>query len=155
MTELEQYLTDWLTDRGYELEVHECDDEFFYCDPLSFIAVATSATTVDKHFLRFIYDHGCNFTFSNAFIPMFMHEIGHDEMNCLFDDDEWEEYREFEHSFEGVNMDNYANQVRYMSHPIELAATSWAIDYINEHPEEIAAMADRLNQIFAERNTAL
>lgn len=151
MTELEQYLTNWLTSHDYELEVHECDDEFFYCDPLSFIGIATHAKAVDKHFLRFINEHGCKMQFSNAFIPEFLHEVGHDNMNGDFDDDEWEEYRDFEHSFEGLDMDNYDNQLRYMTHPIEFAATMWAIDYINSHEEEIVELANALNRIFAER----
>ena len=147
MTELETYLTNWLTSHDYELEVRECDDEFFYCDPLSFIGVATHAKPVDQHFLRFIKEQGCNLSFSNAFIPEFLHEVGHDNTNCDFEENEWEEYRDFERSFEGLDMNDYNNQLRYMTHPIELAATRWAIDYINTHPEEIIEMANTLNKI--------
>lgn len=151
MTELEQYLTEWLTERGYELEVHECDDEFFYCEPLSFIAVATTGKDIDAHFLRFVRELGCTLDFSNAFIPEFLHEVGHDNVNGDFDDDEWEEYREWEHTFVGRDMSTYEAQLEYLNHPIERAATQWAVDYINSHEEEIAAMADRLGKIFNTR----
>lgn len=151
MTELEMYLNNWLADRGYELEVRECDDEFFYSDPLSLIGVAISGKTVDRHFLRFIEENGCNFEFSNAFIPCFLHELGHHETEDDFDDEDHEEYCTFNMTFEGVDMDNYENQLRYMTHPIEFAATSWAIDYINSHEDEIYELAENLNRIFNER----
>jgi len=154
MTNLENYLTNWLTSRGYELEVRECDDEFFYSDPLSLIAVATSAKAVDRYFLRFIDSLGCQVSFSNAFIPEFLHELGHNETLDDFDEEDDEEYREFEHSFEGLDMDNWENQLLYMSHPIELAATQWAVDYINSHVDEVIEMAKTLNTIFAERKVA-
>ena len=151
MTKLETYLTDWLTDRDYELEVHECDDDFFYSDPLSLIAVRNQASSIDDHLLRFFYDNNCELMFSNAFIPAFLHELGHHETMDDFSDEEWNAYREFERSFEGLDMNNYNNQVRYLSHPIELAATMWAIDYINSHKEEVEELAATLNIIFAER----
>lgn len=154
MTELERYLTNWLADRGYELDVRECDDEFFYCEGLSFIGVATHAKFIDNHFLRFINEHGCKVEFSNAFIPQFLHEVGHDEMNGDFDDDEWDEYHKFVDTFDGLDMDDWNLQKQYMGHPIELAATMWAIDYINSHEEEIVEMANALNKIFAEREVA-
>lgn len=155
MTILETYLTNWLADHDCDYEVRECDDEFFVCEGLSFISVATHAKFIDNYFLRFIAEHGCTMEFSNGFIPEFLHEVGHTETNADFDDADWDEYHEFVKSFDGLDMDNWDNQVRYMSHPIELAATEWAINYINEHPAEIIELAVGLNYIFEkERNAA-
>lgn len=145
---LEQYLTNWLQNHDYELEVKVCENEFFYSDPLSLIAVSPNATNLDHYFLDFISLNDCSLTFSNAFIPMFLHEVGHSETMDDFSEEEWEEYRDFEHSFSNLDMDNPFLQFRYFSHPIEFAATSWAISFINTHQQEIEEMVKALGEIF-------
>ena len=148
MERLDAYLTKWLHSHDYDLEVKSCEDEFFYSDELSLIGVATHSSATDHFFLEYLYSLGLELDFSNYFIPAFFHELGHYETYDFFEDEDFDDWREMEVSLVGKGK-TYEDFLVYFSHPVEKAASEWAVDYINSHPNEIIEMANALNKIFA------
>jgi len=128
VTEINNYLTEWFTNHGFEVEA-EMGDEFavnlndntlFWAPYYNEDNAEIYLEEVQKDFP----DLECN-----DVIFGFFHEIGHVETEDLWTAKEWEEYDEFVSLCENIR--------DYFRHPIEWAATKWACEYILEHEEEI------------------
>ena len=73
---------------------------------------------------------------ADIFIWSFFHELGHHETIDDFDDEDWVKYRN--------SIACGLSSIDYFQLPIELAATMWAGEYIQAHPEEVAAFYEKV-----------
>ena len=74
---------------------------------------------------------------ADIFLWSLLHELGHNETNDDFDDKDHQEYRNF------INRQDITDE-EYYSCPIELAATLWAGEYIQNHIDEIARLWEQI-----------
>jgi hypothetical protein len=77
---------------------------------------------------------------ADIFLWCLLHEIGHHETLCLFNEKEFDEYLEFVTDAEQGKHTN----AEYCICPIEWSATDWAVEYANNHFEELSIFWDKL-----------
>lgn len=76
----------------------------------------------------------------DSFILSFLHELGHHETLDEIEDADAAYSRNIKEHLTSSDEDCLI----YFNLPDELAATQWAVDYINEHQEEVAALWNKL-----------
>ena len=121
-------LQKWLNDHDCEELKVEYDTEFEYRILEDIITITPNISYDYDEFMRFALSRGLELN-PGPWVIAFFHEVGH--AKTLLEDwvDEWiEDYFETRDSLQ---------LAAYMEHPIELAATDWAVDYINNNQEEI------------------
>lgn len=122
------------------LEKFDCnaepDSNFAYISDTNSIHYALAvAEEHEKSFMEFLHKL---FPEVNAdiFLWSLFHEIGHNETEDDFTDEEEEEYREKACS-------NISNE-EYYNLPMEYAASYWAGTYMKEHPKEVKNLWKKL-----------
>ena len=102
--------------------------DFFYDEREEFIGYALATPAEDeKSFRDFIESLNPKFYY-NDFIVGFFHEIGHHETLHTIDEEVRDEYDCMRWSM---------STMEYFTHPVELEATLWAIEYIENHIDEV------------------
>lgn len=152
MEDLIRYLTNWLLDHGFECGVQVGESfEFDNRNDEIIIPLGENCPRSTEQFIKFCYAHGLEYEFSNSFIPSFFHELGHFETLHIFEDEEFEDYQGMLACLNERITDLPADEdyLAYFSHPIELEATLWGIDYINNRVDEITKMCEELSRIFS------
>lgn len=81
----------------------------------------------------------------DTFLLAFMHELGHHETLDNIDDADYNYSADIKETLGTTDEDC----LTYYNLPDELAATRWAINYINNHREEIAELWNRLKVAIA------
>ena len=130
-------LQKWLDDHSFEEIKVEFDTEFEYRILEDIITITPTISYNYEEFLRFALSRGLELN-PGPWVLAFLHEVGHAQ--TLLEDwlDEW-----IEDYFETRDRLQLA---AYMEHPIELAATDWAIDYINNNKEEIIQLVKDIDK---------
>ena len=131
-------LQEWLNlNLTKDLTVVE-DETFYYNIILDEVSFAKNIPlSHDKEFVDFynslglIYDCG-------PFLMSFLHEVGH---YFTLEDEELDEYWE-----DYLNNANTLQLTAYYNHPIEKAATIWAVEYINKNIDKIKSLENKLNE---------
>jgi hypothetical protein len=83
----------------------------------------------------FLYDYLNFSTHYGVFVTSFLHELGHAQTIEFFTD-------------EDIQLSHKAlSPFEYFESPIEIAATSWAINYMKEHREQVNLLAELLQPI--------
>ena len=130
-------LQKWLDDHDCEEIKVEYDAEFQYHILTDLITVTPNISYNYEEFMRFALSRGLELN-PGPWVLAFFHEVGHSQ--TLLED--WlDEY-----------MDDYfetRDRLRltaYMEHPVELAATDWAIDYINNNKEEVMQLVKDIDE---------
>ena len=126
---MDRVLNNWLADNGFECEV-KCDTDFayYYADSLITYALVVSER-MDNLFLDFANRHGLKVD-CGIFLLSFFHELGHNETMDELEDDEF---------YNGDK--NKLEPEEYFNLTEEIVATEWAIDYINNHADEVERLA--------------
>ena len=145
---LTDYLTNWMQKHDFDCEAMLGSD-FEYCieDDVVIYALVVPQKH-DELFQKLAFDLGLRYTCDN-FLLSFFHEIGHYETYYLLEDSEisyCEDVKRELYEHKTFSMKDYWT---YYNLPDEVIATQWAVDFINEHPTEIAAFwkeAQRLIQ---------
>ena len=70
---------------------------------------------------------------SEMWLLSFFHELGHYNTMYLFSNKELKDY----YQLKEIGIDDKEGYFRYFKHPVEDAATTWAINFINAHDVEI------------------
>ena len=132
----------WLDENSYpEIKVVE-SDEFSYNVVTDTIKVTTELSYQYLTVLEYAKELGLRYN-PGPWVLAFFHEVGHSE--TLLDDslDEyWEAY------FDRQDIMTISDYVR---HPIESAATEWAVNYINENTEEVKQMVKDIDAAMGSR----
>ena len=153
MTEkITKALNDWLV--KYEFEVRVLGDysdfqwrwdtnEIVY----SFLAPEHTVTVWNE----FLDELGCNYII-DQFFSSFLHEVGHsitywdfeeDELDEYFDDVAWIQESD-ESSFSEGSLRTYFNL------PVEIAATRWAVRFINDNAEAVRELVNSVQPLIQE-----
>lgn len=129
-------LNDFLKD--FDCEAHlGTDFEYFGGNNLIFYALATPQQQVDA-FMDFATSLFPNVK-ADVFLWSFFHELGHNQTEDDFTDEEWEEYTHtVKHLLPGKD------DMTYFNLPQEYAATHWAGEYLTTHVEEVSALWNKL-----------
>lgn len=132
-TPILQVLYDFLSKNGWAHIGLQVDSDFYYYyeeekTGFSLIVAERSA----RLFPQFAYDNGLEYEVP-IFILAFLHELGH---YVTLGDFTEEELEQFENEKENLG-DTDEDFLKYFAIPDEFAATFWAIEYINDHPDII------------------
>lgn len=76
---------------------------------------------------------------ADVFLWSFLHELGHNQTEDDFEDEEWAEYTDKVHNLKAGKDDLY-----YFNLPQEKAATEWAGNYMRTHKKEVATLWSKL-----------
>ena len=135
--DIDIFLTSWLERHGFDAEA---DYGLDFCvdldsNVITYTFVVPSAH--DEKFFELCHQICPDIIACDNFILSFFHEIGHIETEADFDEKDWEKYwRDCEKytADDGI--------MAYYTNPIELAATTWACEYIINHVEEVKEFRD-------------
>lgn len=125
--------------------VADCSLDFaFYPDAgedepdITYSLLVTEKT--DKTFKKFV-KIAFNCDFDNIFVLSLLHEVGH-----AMTDEDWtaRQQDDFANRKNGLSPDNEIDLYTYYYIPDEYNATKWAIEYIQEHPQEIEKFWNRV-----------
>ena len=83
----------------------------------------------DKDFSNFFESLGCKVK-ADIFIYSLLHEIGHSQTLFLLSDEE------YNYSHDRADDKTITNE-EYFNLPNEIIATKWAVEYLNDHAEEV------------------
>ena len=113
------------------------DFEYWGGNNVIFYALATPQQQTDAFldFAKNLFPH----IKADPFIWSFFHELGHNQTEEDFTDEEWAEYTHtVKHLLPGKD------DMTYFNLPQEYAATYWAGEYMSSHVEEVSALWNKL-----------
>ena len=116
-------------------------DYYYGSDVITY--TLTENKRMDKLFMDFSIEEGLTVNCSVFLLSLF-HEIGH---YMTFDDLEEEDFA-YSCDVKALLGTTDDDVKIYFRLPIEIAATEWAINYINEHPTEISTLEKAINKLF-------
>ena len=118
-------------------------DFFFYWEDNHIEYGFLTCERIDKLFHKFAVEElGLNYNV-DTFILSFLHELGHSE--TLDEIDAEDEI--YSADVKETLTDSDESCMTYFHLPVEIAATQWAVDYINEHPTEIRNLWNTIQPI--------
>lgn len=141
-TNIEKALKTWLDENGYdELDVEVGEDFLFYqgIDLIS-VALAQPQFCIEA-WDKFLAELGLNIVI-DSFYSSFLHELGHYETLHLFDEDEITESINIRMSLAEKDNITEENHLEYWRLPEEIAATQWAVDFMNENTEAVRHLCE-------------
>ena len=145
--EINKYLNKWLKSHNFDCTV--CFDTDFSYDCINNIIhyAFVIPGNHDKLFLKLCQE--CRDEIGNCdnFILSFFHELGHNETQHLFSDEEWDKYDELCDIISGKEDFTEDDYINYYKYPIELEATKWACDYIVDHSRIVKNWWDKLQPL--------
>ena len=94
--------------------------------------LATGKTSAEK-FAKFFEDCGCNVK-ADIFLYSILHEIGHSQT--------MEQISEMDWNYSQDMKQTELTDEEYFNLPDEIAATKWAVDYLNNNTEDVKAFWD-------------
>ena len=122
----------WLEEYGFSSRV-DSNGYWGYCPADDTIEIQIYEESEDvAAWNDFLYDHLHCISFYDIFITSFLHELGHAHTLEFFDEHDWEVAR------------SALTPRDYFETPIEIAATHWAIDFMDNQKEEVDMLAELL-----------
>lgn len=129
-------LRKWVEEHNIEPKI-EYDSEFYYDISDDVIGVAIDINYAYEDFVEYALSLGLRYN-PGPWVLAFFHEVGHYftlENDDL--DEAWDDYLDKLDTFKLAD---------YLCHPIEHAATQWAVDYINNNENEIIQMVKDIDK---------
>ena len=157
---INNYLNNWLKENKFDCRA-EFDDEFLYDlenGNIHYSLVVPKSH--DIYYLKLVKFYAPEIEECDNFILSFFHELGHNQTEMDFSDIEFDAYGEFlqkiDEKFNSENSETTEwDYLKYYMHPIEIAATEWAVQYILGNPRKIKKFIDGLRPLvlnFIEKN---
>ena len=145
-------LNDWLKKYNFDVCVDYMGSNFQWewDENLIIYSFLASENTV-KVWNEFLDELGCNYII-DQFFSAFLHEVGHsitywdfeeDELDEYFDDVAWIQESD-ESSFSEGSLRTYFNL------PVEIAATRWAVRFINDNADAVRELVDSVQPLIKE-----
>ena len=139
-------LNHWLKKHNFKARVRGADTDFFWYhdDTISYSFYFPQEAA--DNWSNLLEELNCNYVV-DIFFSAFLHELGHSCTYSGFSEDEIDEYNE---TLDLMDMEpsSFAEglEYTYTRLPVEIAATRWAVNYINSYPEHIAELVDSVGR---------
>ena len=146
MEKFSEAIKDFLNYEGFEVEVvYNTDFAYDYGSSTIYYALLIP-DTAGQLLMNFARQHGLKYDCGSFYLSL-LHEVGHHETLDLLDDDE-EEYS-LKIKKQMGETDKISDILTYFNLPDEIAATKWAINYINNNKEKLQYLSNRLKPILS------
>ena len=155
----EYQLVRWLINNDItNIDVNFGIDFCYYKDTHIINYSLFSREICDKEFERFFYEYGCHHSVS-VFTISFLHEVGHAMTLAAFSDEECNSLIDMvESAREAICLNSKVEECFnldwYWHMPHEFAANIWAINFINNHFDEVRELEEiienSLDKIYAD-----
>lgn len=138
MATFKSTMVNWLCAHGFSNLDIDFEEDFGYAydDTVNCINIGTKRfDDVSNYFEQFLYEYGCEYCGIPGPVLSFIHELGHFMTISNFSNEElWfcAFAKKFDHG--GTDQEEF---FRYWEMPDEFAANMWAVDYINNHIDEV------------------
>ena len=132
-------LNRWLRKYGFDARVKGLDTDFFwYHTPNTIGYCFVQTDEVDYYWEKLLTELGLKYEIA-TFWTSFLHELGHSMTWDFFDNEEIEDYDEAIAWLRREDASSFVESVHeiYFHLPIEIAATRWAVNFINTNPKAI------------------
>lgn len=139
---IDRVLNNFLKDNEIDCRAEMGTDFAYYTDDEIVTYSLVVSERMNDLFLQFAQARGLKVD-CGIFLLSFFHEVGH---HLTIDDLTEEEEEECEAIKASLNSEDDKDCVKYFSLLDECLATSWAIDYINEHVKEVEQLALKLQK---------
>ena len=131
--EITNALNAWLEKHGFTARADGlCTDFGYWIDKDTIDYSLTTTEKIRDSWNSWIEEVGCEYVI-DFFYSAFLHELGHSETIDQLTDEEWE-------ISSAALLDPSITYCEYYHLPRELAATQWAVDYINNHTREVTEL---------------
>ena len=94
----------------------------------------------DNNFLQFFDEYGLNYSAISPFVISLLHELGHAVTMSSFTEKEYEEDEQIKRNMV-IPHSTIDSNYWYWELPIEFAANMWAINWANEHFNEVTELS--------------
>lgn len=135
-------LNNWLIKNKFDARVHGLDTDFFWYhdDTIGYTLTATEESATEWNIL--LNELGCNLKL-DTFFTAFLHELGHSETYYTFTEEEISEQEELKDLIsEDPSSFALTPHQAYFHLPVELAATQWAVNFINNNHDKVKELVD-------------
>jgi uncharacterized membrane protein YhdT len=146
MNLLDKVLQEWLIKNNFDVTIQFGNDFNYNIED----NIINYNYTIDEDFVSiyedFLNELGLQYNIS-YFLMAFLHELGHEQTIDLMDDSDWFEYKAINFKILFTNLDYFEKTKIYINSTIEKEATSWAVNYANNHFEELNELWNRIQPI--------
>ena len=132
-------INNWLRKYHFKARVRGLDTDFFWYHSSNTIGYSFAQTEESSSQWELLLSElGLKYELS-GFWTSLLHELGHSITWSSFTDEEIDEYDEMKELLQKEDESSFAENVHsiYFRLPIELAATQWAVEFINTRPEAV------------------
>ncbi len=129
---INKFLTDWCNNHGFKVKCRLAS-EFQYEDESKTIYYALTILQMhDQLFEAICKPYLTNIEKCDNFILSFFHELGHYMLDSTYLDEDWIEYYDLLVKLEKDKLTK-KDYIKYYTCPIELNATQWSCNFINDN----------------------
>ena len=132
-------LNRWLRKYGFKARVRGLDTDFFWYNDSNTIGYSFFQTQRSQDAWTSLMAE-LNLRYGvDSFWTCFLHELGHSITWCQFTEEEIEENDRDKEWLAESDESSFAEDIHslYFHLPVEIAATEWAVRFINENPQAV------------------
>lgn len=138
---IDSAINKWLADNEFDcIATMGPEFAYYHSDSLIHYALWFDKET-EPWFVEVMDECGLNYN-CDSFILGFFHELGHNMTMDFLDDEDYEYSLAEITRIEDEGADGREDNMTYFHLPLEIEATQWAVDYINNHSDKVAEFWD-------------
>ena len=136
----------WLRKYGFKTRVRGADTDFFWYHDDTISYSFFSPVSAVENWNELLAELGCQYDI-DVFFSSFLHELGHAHTYNDFTVEELDEYAEMNRLII-YEPSSFAESLDYVyTHlPVEYEATRWAVNYINQYPERVGELVEKVSK---------